>query len=132
MLVAVAGGVLAFHRRAPLVVLAVCTTAVALYGLRDYAGGAVYLTVIGAIFAVSVARGPARTWLPALVTTAVLVVTTFEGSAQLEIALWVSWASSLLLVRTPSSPAAERRDGERPPPAETREEEARRRSPMTC
>ena len=98
VVVAAAAGVLALHRRAPMVVLAVSTSAVALYGLREYPGGAVYLTVIGAIFAVSVARGPARASVPAALTTAVLVVTTFDGSAALEIALWISWAAGALLL----------------------------------
>jgi signal transduction histidine kinase len=130
VLVFVAGGVLALHRRAPMVVLAVTTTAVALYGLRDYPGGAVYLTVIGAFFAVSVARGPARAWVPAAVSTAVLLVTAFEGSARLEIALWVSWgAGALLLGGSVLSRRAERAAMEERARhlAETREEEARRR-----
>jgi hypothetical protein len=57
-LVVVAGGVLVLHRRAPMVVLAVTTSALVLYSLRDYSGGPVYVTWIGAIFAVSVARAP--------------------------------------------------------------------------
>jgi signal transduction histidine kinase len=130
VLVAVAGGVLALHRRAPLLVLAVSTSAVALYGLREYPGGAVYLTVIGAVFAVAVARGPARAWVPTVLTTVVLVVTTFDGSAALEIALWVSWAAGALLLggsvlgRRAERAAMEERARHL---AETRDEEARRR-----
>lgn len=130
VLVAVAGGVLALHRRAPRLVLAVSTAAVALYGLREYPGGAVYLTVIGAIFALAVARGPARAAAPAALTTVVLVVTTFDGSAALEIALWVSWAAGALLLggsvlgRRAERAALEERARHL---AETRDEEARRR-----
>jgi signal transduction histidine kinase len=130
VLVAVAGGVLALHRRAPLLVLAVSTAAVALYGLREYPGGAVYLTVIGAIFAVAVARGPARAAVPAALTTVVLVVTTFDGSAALEIELWVSWAAGALLLggsvlgRRAERAALEERARHL---AESRDEEARRR-----
>jgi signal transduction histidine kinase len=130
VLVVVAGGVLALHRRAPMVMLAVSTSAVALYGLRDYSGGAVYLTVIVAIYVVSVARGPSRAWLPAALSAAVLIVTTFEGSARIEILLWVSWAAgALLLGGSVVSRRAERASMEERARhlAETREEEARRR-----
>jgi signal transduction histidine kinase len=77
LLVVVAGGALAFHRRAPLAVLAVTTSALAVYGLRDYAGGPVYFSWIIAIFAVSLALGPTRAWAPVLVSTAVIVLTAF-------------------------------------------------------
>src|SRR5690606_32690634 len=60
VLVVLSVGGLVLHRSAPMVALAVCTAAVACYGLRDHPGGAVYLTVIGAMFAVAVAKGPAR------------------------------------------------------------------------
>jgi signal transduction histidine kinase len=130
VLVAVAGGVLALHRRAPMVALAVNASAVALYGLREYPGGAVYVTVIVAIFAVSVARGPGRAWLPAALTTVVLILTTFDGSAWIEIALWVSWAAGAILLggsvlgRRAERAAMEERARHL---AETRDEEARRR-----
>ena len=130
VLVALAGGVLALHRRAPMVVLAVTTSAVALYGLREYPGGPIYLTVIVAMFAVSLARGPARTWAPAAVSTVVLTITAFDGSAGIEIALWVSWAAGALLLggsvlgRRAERAALEERARHL---TETREEEARRR-----
>jgi len=130
VLVAVAGGVLALHRRAPMAVLAVTTSAVAVYGLREYPGGPIYLTVIVGIFAVSVARGPAKAWVPAALATAVLLVTTFDGSAGHEIALWVSWAVGALLLggsvlgRRAERAAMEERARHL---AESREEEARRR-----
>jgi signal transduction histidine kinase len=139
VLVVVAGGVLALHRRAPLVVLAVTTAALALYSLRDYSGGPVYFTWIGAIFAVSVARGPAKAWLPAAVSTVVIVVTAFHdstgvlaalGRSDLARALFVSWAAGALLLggsvrgRRAERAALEERARHL---AETREEEARRR-----
>jgi len=73
-LIVVAGSVLAFHRRAPMLVLGVTTAVLALYGLRDYVGGPVYLTWIAAIFAVSLARGPGRSWAPVVVSAVVVLV----------------------------------------------------------
>ena len=141
VLVVVAGGVLALHRRAPIVVLAVTTSVLVLYSLRDYSGSPVYVTWIGAIFAVSVARGPARAWLPATVSTAVILATAFHDSTGVVIgrlsqapwsiaALFVSWAVGALLMggsvrgRQAERAALEERARHL---AETREEEARRR-----
>jgi signal transduction histidine kinase len=142
VLVVVAGGVLVLHRRAPMVVLAVTTSALALYSLLDYSGGPVYLTWIGAIFAVSVARGPAKAWVPAAVSTAVFLVTGFHDSRTVPVghglgqpsgtiaALFVSWAAGALLLggsvrgRRAERAALEERARHL---AETREEEARRR-----
>ncbi len=142
VLVAVAGAVLALHRRAPMVVLAVTTSALALYSLQDYSGGPVYFTWIGAIFAVSVARGPAKAWVPAAVSTAVILVTAFHDSTGVVVghrlgqppgsiaALFVSWAVGALLLggsvrgRRAERAALEERARHL---AETREKEARRR-----
>ena len=141
VLVAVAGGVLALHRRAPLVVLSVTTAALATYNLLEYTGGPVYLTWIGAVFAVSVARGPAKAWVPAAVSTAVILVTGFlwrdqpvgqklADSAGVVAALFASWAVGALLLggsvrgRRAERAAMEERARHL---AETREEEARRR-----
>ena len=77
VLVVVAAAGLGLRRRAPMAALAVTTAAVVLYGLRDHPGGAVYLTVIVAMFAVSVARGPSKAWVPASACTVLLLVTTF-------------------------------------------------------
>jgi signal transduction histidine kinase len=129
VLIVVAGGVLALHRRAPMVVLAVTTTALALYSLRDYAGSPVYLTWIGAVFSVSVARGPARAAVPAAVSTVVILATGFH-SAGFVAALFVSWAVGALLLggsvrgRWAERAAMEERARHL---VETREEEARRR-----
>jgi signal transduction histidine kinase len=141
-LVVTAGGVLALHRRAPMVVLAVTTSALALYSLLDYSGGPVYFTWIGAVFAVSVARGPAKAWLPAAASTAVILFTAFHDSREVSvggrigqppgslIALFVSWAVGALLLggsvrgRQAERAAMEERARHL---AETREEEARRR-----
>ena len=109
LLVAVAGGVLALHRRAPLVVLAVTTAVLALYSVLDYPGGPVYFTWIGAVFAVSVAWGPARAWLPAAASTALIFLTGFYGREQpvghnlndstgVVAALFTSWAVGALLL----------------------------------
>jgi signal transduction histidine kinase len=139
LLVVVAAGVLALHRRAPMTVLAVTTAALALYSLRDYPGGPVYLTWIGAVFAVSVARGPAKAWAPAVVSTAVVVGTAFHGQRtvgeKLDLTtvvavLFVSWAAgALLLGGSVRGLRAERAALEERARhlAETREEEARRR-----
>jgi signal transduction histidine kinase len=139
VLVALAGGVLALHRRAPMVVLAVTTAALALYSLMDYPGGPVYFTWIGAIFAVSVARGPAKAWLPAAASTVAIVVTAFHdstgvlanmGRSDLARAVFVSWAAGGLLLggsvrgRRVERAALEERARHL---AETREEEALRR-----
>jgi signal transduction histidine kinase len=141
VLVVVAGGVLALHRRAPIVVLAVTTSVLVLYSLRDYSGSPVYVTWIGAIFAVSVARGPARAWAPATVSTAAILATAFHDSTGVVIgrlsqapwsiaALFVSWAVGALLLggsvrgRQAERAALEERARHL---AETREEEARRR-----
>jgi signal transduction histidine kinase len=141
VLVVVAGGVLALHRRAPIVVLAVTTSVLVLYSLRDYSGSPVYVTWIGAIFAVSVARGPARAWVPATVATAAILATAFHDSTGVVIgrlsqapwsiaALFVSWAVGALLLggsvrgRQAERAALEERARHL---AETREEEARRR-----
>jgi signal transduction histidine kinase len=141
VLVVVAGGVLALHRRAPIVVLAVTTSVLVLYSLRDYSGSPVYVTWIGAIFAVSVARGPARAWVPATVSTAVILATAFHDSTGVVIgrlsqapwsiaALFVSWAVGALLLggsvrgRQAERAALEERARHL---AETREEEARLR-----
>ena len=142
VLVVVAGGVLVLHRRAPLVVLAVTTAVLAVYSLLDYSGGPVYLTWIGAVFAVSLARGPAKAWLPAAVSTAVFLVTAFHDSRTVPVghglgrpsgtiaALFVSWCAGALLLggsvrgRRSERAALEERARRL---AETREEEARRR-----
>jgi signal transduction histidine kinase len=141
VLVVVAGGALALHRRAPMVVLAVTTSALVLYSLRDYSGSPVYVTWIGAIFAVSVARGPARAWVPAAVSTAVILATAVHDSTGAVVgrlsqapwsiaALFVSWAVGALLLggsvrgRRAERAAMEERARHL---AETREEEARRR-----
>jgi signal transduction histidine kinase len=144
VLVATAGGVLVLHRRAPMVVLAVTTLALALYSLRDYSGSPVYLTWIGAIFAVSVAWGPAKAGVPVAVSAAVIVVATFaigghvigkrlveaRDSKVILAVLLVSWAFGALLLggsvrgRRAERAALEERARRL---AETREEEARRR-----
>jgi len=144
LLVVAAGGVLALHRRAPMVVLAVTTSALALYSLRDYSGGPVYLTWIGAIFAVSVARGPTKAWLPAAVSTAVILATAVVGGsyvagsrlvedrdpAGIVTTLFAGWAGgALLLGGSVRGRRAERTTMEERARhlAEGREEEARRR-----
>jgi signal transduction histidine kinase len=142
VLVVVAGGVLVLHRRAPILVLAVTTSALALYSLLDYSGGPVYLTWIGAIFAVSVARGPAKAWAPTAASTAVFLVTAFHHSRTVHVghglgqpsgtiaALFVSWAvGALLLGGSVRGRRAERAVLEERARhlAESREEEARRR-----
>jgi signal transduction histidine kinase len=131
VLVLAAGGVLALHRRAPIVVLAVTTSAMALYVLRDYPGGPIYFTVIGAILAVSLAWGPAKAAVPAAASLAVvLVVTALHGSTGGEQALFVSWGVGAVLLggsilgRRAERAALEQRARHL---AETREEEARRR-----
>jgi signal transduction histidine kinase len=142
VLVVVAAGVLALHRRAPVAVLAVTTSALALYALLDYSGGPVYFTWIGAVFAVSVARGPAKAWLPAAASTAVILFTAFHDSREVSVggrlgqppgsivALFVSWAVGALLLggsvrgRRAERAAMEERARHL---VETREEEARRR-----
>jgi signal transduction histidine kinase len=141
VLVVFAGGVLALHRRAPMVVLAVTTSALVLYSLRDYSGGPVYITWIVAIFAVSVARGPAWAWVPAAVSTAAILATAFQDSTWVVVgrlgqapasiaALFVSWGiGALLLGGSVRGRGAERAAMEERARhlAETREEEARRR-----
>ena len=142
VLVVVAGGVLVLHRRAPMVVLAVTTSVLALYSLLDYSGGPVYLTWIGAVFALSLARGPAKACVPAAVSTAVFLVTAFHDSRTVPVghglgrpsgtiaALFVSWcAGALLLGGSVRGRRAERAAMEERARhlAETREEEARRR-----
>jgi signal transduction histidine kinase len=134
VLVVAAVGVLPLHRRAPIVVLAVTTSALGLYGLREYPEGpvslAVALTVIGAIFAVTLAWGPGKAWVPAVVSTAVLLATAFHGSTTLFPALFASWAAGAVLLggsvlgRRAERAALEERARHL---AETREEEARRR-----
>jgi signal transduction histidine kinase len=140
VLVVVAGGTLALHRRAPLVVLAVTTSALVMYSLRDYSGSPVYVTWIGAIFAVSVARGPGRAWVPVAVSTAAILATADHDSTGAVVgrlsqapwsiaALFVTWAVvALLLGGSVRGRRAERAVmGERARHlAETREEEARR------
>jgi signal transduction histidine kinase len=123
------------------VVLAVTTSVLVLYSLRDYSGSPVYVTWIGAIFAVSVARGPARAWVPATVSTSVILATAFHDSTGVVIgrlsqapwsiaALFVSWAVGALLLggsvrgRQAERAALEERARHL---AETREEEARLR-----
>jgi signal transduction histidine kinase len=130
MLVVVAGGVLALHRRAPMVVLAVTTAVVVLYGLREYPEGPIALTVIVAIVAVSLARGPAKAWVPAAVSTAVLLVTVFDDSATGVRGVVVSWGVGAVLlggsVRGRRAERAALKERARHL-AETRDEEARRR-----
>ena len=129
VLVAVAGAALVIHRRAPLVALAVVTGALALYSLRDYTGGPVYLTWIAAVYAVSVARGPVHALVPATASSAVILVAGFY-SAGFFAALWVSWCvAALLLGGSVRGRRAERAamDERVRHLAESREEEARRR-----
>jgi signal transduction histidine kinase len=144
LLVVAAGGVLALRRRAPMAALAVTTVALALYSLRDYPGGPVYLTWIAAIFAVSVARGPTKAWRPVAVSAVVVLVTAFalgghvagqrlvedhDASGVLAVLL-ASWAGGALLLggsvrgRRAERAALEERARHL---AETRDEEARRR-----
>jgi signal transduction histidine kinase len=130
LLAAAAGGVLALHRRAPLVTLAVTTTALILYDVGDYAHGPIPLTVIAAVFAVTVARGPAQAWVAAGLSTAVLFATVLRGSTTLFPALFASWAAGAVLLggsvlsRRAERAALEERARHL---AETRDEEARRR-----
>jgi signal transduction histidine kinase len=144
ILIVAAGGALAFYRRAPLAVLVVTTAAVSLYSLRDYPGGPIYLAWIGAIFAVSVARGPSKAWLPVLASAAVVLVTAFaigghhagerlvEGRdpAGVLAVVYASWAGMAALLggsvrgRRIERAAMEERARHL---AETRDEEARRR-----
>ncbi|HEY8544190.1 MAG TPA: sensor histidine kinase [Acidimicrobiales bacterium] len=144
LLVVVAGGALALHRRAPLLVLGVTTAALAVYGLRDYSGGPVYLSWIIAIFAVSEARGPGRAWGPVVASTAVVLVTavavgehvagerlvTARDPGGVVAVMFGSWAGAALLFggsvrgRRAERAALEARARHL---AETREEEARRR-----
>jgi signal transduction histidine kinase len=139
VLVLAAGGVLALHRRAPLLALAVTTVAAALYGFRDYGGGPIYFTWIAAIFALSLARGPGKAWLPAAASTAVVMVAAFGGQVGVLAAmdrsglirtLFVSWAVGAFLLggsvrgRRAERAALEERARHL---AGTREEEARRR-----
>jgi signal transduction histidine kinase len=90
----------------------------------------VTLTVIGAIFAVTLAWGPGKAWVPAAVSTAVLLATAFYGSTTLFPALFASWAAGAVLLggsilgRRAERAALEERARHL---AETREEEARRR-----
>ena len=143
VLVLVAGGVLTLLRRAPMVALAVTTVAVALYSLRDYSGGPVYLAWIGAIFAVSLARGPTRAWRPVAASAAVVLVAAFalgghvagqrlvedHDSTGVLAVLLASWAGGALLLggsvrgRQTERAALEERARHL---AETRDEEARR------
>ncbi|MGH9213758.1 MAG: sensor histidine kinase [Acidimicrobiales bacterium] len=139
LLVVVAGGVLALCRRAPMVVLAVTASALVLYSLREYSGGPVYLTWIVAIFAVSVARGPTRAWVPAAASTVAILASAFHGTRRvgesldstLVVAiLFASWAvGGLLMGGSVRGQRAERAALEERARylAETREEEARRR-----
>lgn len=140
-LAVVAGGVLALHRRAPLVVLAVTTSALVAYSLRGYSGSPIWFTWIGAILAVSVARGPGRAVAPAALSTAVIVATAVDDSTGAVVgrlsqapwsitALFVSWAVGALLLggsvrgRRAERAALEERARHL---AEARDEEARRR-----
>jgi signal transduction histidine kinase len=129
-LVLAAGGALALRRRAPMAVLAVTTSALALYGLREYPDVPLPLTVIVAIYALTVARGPARSWAPAAVAAVVLVATVFNDATTLFPALFVSWAAGAVVLggsvlsRRSELVALEERARHL---AETREEEARRR-----
>jgi signal transduction histidine kinase len=130
LLVVAAGGVLALHRRAPMATLAVSTAALALYSLRDYPGGFIYLTWLVPIFSVSVARGPAKAWAPAAVSTTVILVNALYDSRGIVAALFVSWAvGALLLGGSVRGRRAERAVLEERARhlAETREEEALRR-----
>jgi signal transduction histidine kinase len=144
VLVVAAGGALVLVRRAPMVALVVTTVAVTLYSLRDYAGGPVYLAWIGAIFAVSLARGPARAWGPVVASAVVVLVTAFalgghvagqrlvedHDSAGVLAVLLGSWAGGALLLggsvrgRRAEWAALEERARHL---ADTRDEEARRR-----
>jgi signal transduction histidine kinase len=139
LLVVAAGAAVALHRRAPAVMLGVTTTALAVYSLRDYPGGPVYLTWIGAIFALGLAWGPARTWLPAAASTVVVVATAFHDSTGvlasvtrdgLARGMFVTWAIGAVLlagsVRGRRSERAVLEERARHL-AETRDEEARRR-----
>jgi signal transduction histidine kinase len=129
-LVVVTGAVLALHRRSPMTVLAVTTAALALYSVRGYTGGPVYLAWIVAVFAVSVARGPTKAWLPAVGTVALILGAGFHDANRTVLALFVSWAvAALLLGGSVRGRRAERAVLEERARhlAETREEEARRR-----
>jgi signal transduction histidine kinase len=129
-LVLAGGGALALRRRAPLAVLAVTTAALAVYGLRGYPDVPLPLTVIVAIYALTVARGPARSWPFAAGAAAVLVATVFDDATTLFPALFVSWAAGAVVLggsvlsRRSELVALEERARHL---AETREEEARRR-----
>jgi signal transduction histidine kinase len=75
-LVAVAGLALAWRRRYPLTVLAVSTTAVAVYSLLGYVNGAALLAPVLALYAVATQVSVRRTMVAAVVTLAVLLAAT--------------------------------------------------------
>jgi signal transduction histidine kinase len=75
-LVAVAGLALAWRRHYPLTVLAVSTTAVAVYSLLGYVNGAALLAPVLALYAVATQVSVRRTVVAAAATLAVLMATT--------------------------------------------------------
>lgn len=97
-LVVVAGGALALHRAAPMAMLVATTAAMTVYSLREYPGGPVYLTTIAAILALSVAVGPAKAWLPAAVSTALLITTGIRDSTLVIHALYISWTAGAVML----------------------------------
>ena len=75
-LVAIAGLALAWRRRYPLTVLAVSTTAVAVYSLLGYVNGAALLAPVLALYAVATQVSVRRTVVAAVATLAVLMAAT--------------------------------------------------------
>ena len=109
--------------------LAVITAALATYGVRGYPGGPVYLTWYVAIFAVSVALGPARAAVPAALSAAVLLGIALSDATGVAVALFSSWAvAGVLLGGSVRSRRAERAAAEERARylIESREDEARR------
>ncbi len=70
--IVVAGLALAARRRFPMTVLAVVTTAIAVYASRTYTGGPVYVAPVIAMYTVATVY-PRRQWLPAVLLSAGLI-----------------------------------------------------------
>lgn len=128
----VAGGALAARRRWPLAVVAVVTAALAVYAVRSYAGGPVFVTLFVALYSVATRRDRRLALGAAGVAAAALVVASEiadNGPGLLHL-VFVGWAAAAVFLgdavrsRREHMAALEERARRL---EQSREEEARRR-----
>jgi signal transduction histidine kinase len=101
-LLIVAGGSLAFRRRAPLATLVASVAALVVYTLRDYPGGPVYLAVLVALYTLASLRERREVVVPTVLALAALLVAGAISSNGAETiwfhAAFIGWTAAAVFI----------------------------------